>query len=234
QTRQKIGIASPLICPRVSIVDIDILSCMPPFLTARTGFDVMAHVTECFVSRKTNPITDSYCLKAMELVFNYLPRAYSNGNDLEAREAMALADTYGGWALVTSRPVLPHALSHPISAFYPEIEHGVALAALTPEVMRFNIKKGDEETVSKYCQIAKAGGIKVDSFKKKEALKSVKAIKELLKKIKLDITLKDLGVEKDKFEGMVESAFATMKGPIEANPVPVDREDILNLYSKSM
>jgi alcohol dehydrogenase class IV len=75
QTRQKIGIVSPLICPRVSIVDIDILSCMPPSLTARTGFDVMAHVTECFVSRKTNPITDSYCLKAMELVFNYLPRA---------------------------------------------------------------------------------------------------------------------------------------------------------------
>jgi alcohol dehydrogenase class IV len=107
---------------------------------------------------------------------------------LEAREAMALADTYGGWALVTSRPVLPHALSHPINAFYPEIDHGVALAALTPEVMRFNIEKGDEETVSKYCQIAKAGGIKVDSF----------------------------------------------KGPIEANPVAVTGEDILNLYSKSM
>ena len=144
---------------------------MSPSLTAQTGFDVMAHVAECFVSRKSNPITDFYCLKAMELVFNYLPRAYNNGNDLEAREVMALADTYAGWALVTSRPVLPHALSHPVSAFYPEIAHGVSLAALTPEIMRFNIERGNKETVNKYCQIAKTGGIKINFFNREEALK---------------------------------------------------------------
>ena len=234
QKKQKIGILSPFICPKVSIVDVDILSCMSPSLTTQTGFDTMTHVMESFVSRLANPITDSYCLKAMELVFNYLPRAYSNGDDTEAREFMALADTYGGWALNTSRIVLPHALSHPISAFYPEIAHGVALAALTPEIMRFNIEKGNEETVSKYCQIAKAGGIKVNSFTKEEALKSVEVIEELLKKIKLNVTLKGLGVKKDKIEGMTESAFTAMKGPIEANPVPVSREDILNLYSRSM
>lgn len=225
---------SPFICPKVSIVDIDILSCMPPSLTAQTGFDVMTHVMECFLSRKGNPITDFYCLEATKLVFDYLPRAYTNGGDLEAREAMALADTFAGWALVTSRPVLPHALSHPVSAFYPEVRHGVALAALTPEVMRFNIEKGDGETIGKYCQIAKSGGIKVDFFNKKEALKSVEMIKELLKKIKLNIALKDLGVKEDKFEAMVESAFTSMKGPIEANPVPVTKQDLLNLYAKSM
>ena len=234
ENNQKTGILSPLIFPKVSIVDLDVVSKMPPPLTARTGFDVMAHVMECFVSRKANPITDLYCLKAMELVSRYLLQAYRDGKNLPAREAMALADTSGGWALTTSRPVLPHALSHPVSAYYPEIDHGVALAALTPEIMRFNIQKGDEETVNKYCLAAKAMGKGVGSFNKKEALKSVEAIEQLLEKIELNIGLKDLDVEEEKFEGMTESAFATMTGPIEANPVWVTKEDILELYRRTM
>ncbi len=82
---------------------------------------------------------------------------------------MALADTFAGWALVTSRPALPHALSHPVSAFYPEIGHGSALSALTPEVMPSNIERGDEQIVSKHCQIAKMGGEKIAPYNKKEA-----------------------------------------------------------------
>jgi len=234
KTREKIGIMSRFICPRLSIVDIDILSCMPPSLTAKTGFDALTHVMECFVSKRANPITDFTCLKAMKLIFNYLPRAYNKGDDMEAREAMALADTFAGWALITSRPILPHALSHPVSAFYPEIDHGVALGSLTPRIMRFNIERGDEGTVSKYCEIARMGGEKVVSCSKKEALKSVKAVQELLEKIELNVTLKDLAVKEDSFEDMIESAFTTMKGPMEANPVSVTREDILNLYRKSM
>lgn len=234
KTREKTGIMSSFICPKLSMVDIDILSCMPPSLTAKTGFDALTHVMECFVSKKANPITDFTCLKAMKLIFDYLPPGYNRGDDMEAREAMALADTFAGWALVTSRPILPHALSHPVSAFYPEIDHGSALSALTLEIMRFNIERGDQQTVSKYCEIAKMGGEKVASCSKKEALKSVKTVEELLEKIELNVTLKDLGVKEDSVEDMVESAFTTMKGPIEVNPVPLTREDILNLYSKSM
>lgn len=234
QTREKIGILSPFICPKVSIVDSDILSSMSPSLTSRTGFDVMAHLTECFVSRRSNPITDIYCLKGMELVLKYLPEAFNDGSNLEARENMAIADTLAGWALVTSRPVLPHALSHPVSAFYPAVSHGEALAALTCESIRFNIENGGDETVKKYCQIAQVAGKKINSFTRKEALKSVEVIEDLLEKINLNITLKDLGVEEDEFEDMVKSVFSTMKGPIEANPVTLSRDDILNLYKKSM
>jgi len=234
KTREKMGILSPFICPKVSIVDIDIISCMPPSLTSKTGFDVMAHLTECLVSRRSNPITDFYCLKGVELVFEYLPRAYRNGEDLEARENMAIADTLAGWALVTSRPCLPHAMSHPVSAFYPEVDHGEALAALTCECMRFNIERGDEETVRKYCEIARIGGKNINSFTKEEALKSIDVIKELLEKIDLNVRLRDFGVKEEDFEGMVRSAFSTMRGPIEANPVDVSDRDIIELYKKSM
>jgi len=234
EAKEKTGIMSSYICPKLSIVDLDILLPLPPSLTAQTGFDVMAHVLECFTSRQANPITDLYCFKAMEIVFQYLPRAYKNGDDMEAREFMALADTYAGWALNTSRPILPHALSHPVSAFYPEIAHGAALAALTPEIMRFNIEKGDEVTVKKYCQIAKAAGREVISFNKDDALRSVDAVRELLDSIDLNVGLKSLGVREESLEGMVKSTLSSMTGPIGANPVPVDKEDILNLYKKSM
>jgi len=167
-------------------------------------------------------------------VFEYLPRAYRNGEDLEARENMAIADTLAGWALVTSRPCLPHAMSHPVSAFYPEVDHGEALAALTCECMRFNIERGDEETVRKYCEIARIGGKNINSFTKEEALKSIDVIKELLEKIDLNVRLRDFGVKEEDFEGMVRSAFSTMRGPIEANPVDVSDRDIIELYKKSM
>jgi len=233
-TKQKIGVVSPFSYPKVSIVDIDILSCMPPSLTAQTGFDAMTHIIEAFVSKKVDPVTELFCIRGMGLIFQYLPKAYENGSNMEAREAMALADTYAGWALTTTQTVLPHALSHPISAFYPNIAHGVALAAVTPEIMRFNIEKGDEVAVKKYCQIAEAAGEKIKDCSKKEALRSVKAIEDLLKEIDLYISLEELGVKEDKFEGMVESAFSSLKGLIEANPASATREDVLGLYKESM
>jgi len=234
RTKEKTGIMSPFLYPRLSIVDINLLAYMPSSLTAKTGFDALAHVMESFVSKKSNPVTDFFCLKAMELIFHYLPRVYDDGNNMEAREKMALADTLAGWSITTSRPVLPHALSHPISAFYPKIDHGIALAALTPQIMRFNIERGDEEVLKKYCQVANVAGEDICQTNKKYALKSVTVVQKLLKRIELDNTLEALGVEKNSLQNMVENAFKTMKGTIEANPVPVSRNDALRLYNESM
>ncbi len=234
ESKEKTGIMSPFIYPRLSLADLDILCSMPHSLTARTGFDVLAHVMECFVSKESNSLAGLHCLKAMQLVFNYLPQAYNQGNNIRAREAMALADILAGWALTTSRVVLPHALSHAVSAFYPKAEHGLALAALTPQIMRFNIDGGDEEVMEKHCEIAKMAGESVVSSTKKEAFKSVGAVERLLKKLELNVTIRDLGVEEENLEGMVESSFAAMNGPIEANPVSVTRKEILDLFKRGM
>ncbi len=234
KTREKTGIMSPFIYPRLSLTDLDILCSMPPSLTARTGFDVLSHAMECFVSKESNSLTELHCLKAMQLVFHYLPQAYNEGNNIKAREAMALADILAGWALTTSRVILPHALSHAVSAFYPKAEHGLVLAALTPQIMRFNIDRGDEEVIEKHCEIAKMAGERIISSIKKEAFKGVDAVERLLKKLKLNVTLQNLGVDEKELEGMVESSFAAMKGPIEANPVSVTRKEILHLFKYGM
>jgi len=234
KTKEKTGIKSSFMYPRLSLTDLDILCSMPPSLTARTGFDVLSHVMECFVSKESNSLAGLHCLKAMQIVFHYLPQAYNEENNIKAREAMALADILAGWALTTSRVILPHALSHAVSAFYPKAEHGLVLAALTPQIMRFNIDRGDVEVIEKHCEIAKMAGERIISSTKKEAFKSVDAVERLLKKLELNVTLQNLGVDEKDLEGIVESSLTAMKGPIEANPVSVTRKEILCLFRGAM
>ena len=234
KSKEKTGIKSPFMYPRLSLADLDILCSMPPSLTARTGFDVLSHVMECFVSKESNSLAGLHCLKAMQIVFHYLPQAYNEENNIKAREAMALADILAGWALTTSRVILPHALSHAVSAFYPKAEHGLVLAALTPQIMRFNIDRGDVEVIEKHCEIAKMAGERIISSTKKEAFKSVDAVERLLKKLELNVTLQNLGVDEKDLEGIVESSLTAMKGPIEANPVSVTRKEILCLFRGAM
>jgi alcohol dehydrogenase class IV len=171
ETSGKPGFGSEYMYPWASIVDLDIIKNMPPELTAHTGFDTLAHVLEAFVSRKGNPIGDSYCLKAIELVSSYLPVVYREGDDMEARFNMALADTYAGGAINVASAALPHAMSHPISGHYPNIDHGVALAAISSAAMEFNIDNGDKKTVHKYCQIAKTTGKSARGYTREEAKK---------------------------------------------------------------
>jgi len=234
ETSEKPGFASEYMYPRLSIVDLNIVKTMPPELTARTGFDTLAHVLEAFISRKSNPITDLYCLKAIELVTKYLPLAYQRQDDMEARYSMALADTYGGWAITAATAALPHAMSHPISGYYPDIDHGVALAAISATIMEFNIENGDQKTIQKYCQIAKAMGKQVKEYSKKEAKKSIEALKELCDKIGLTVSLGKLGVDRNKIPEMTKGVFRTMRRGVENNPVPVTESDVESLYNKSL
>jgi len=232
-TCEKPVIASDFIFPRVSIVDIEIVSNMPPFVTATTGFDALTHALESLVCRQSTPISDLYCLEAIKLISHYLPLVYVEGNNKEGRERMALADTYAGWADNTADAVLPHALSHPITGHYPQVAHGASLAAITPLIMRFNIEKGDRQIVEKYCLAAEKMGKSISSpYNKAKALKSVEAMEELLDKIKLNKSLQELGTEKDKLSVMAEDAFRTMGDCIKANPREVSIEEVVRLYEE--
>jgi len=233
ETREKAGIGDNIIFPSLSIVDIRILSKMPPLLTANVGFDVLAHALEALVSSQRSPITDAYALQAIELVYNYLPRACEDGSNLSVREKMALADTLAGFALAVADTVLPHALSHPISGHFPEISHGAALAILTPIIMRFNIERGNQEVITRYCWIANKMGRKVTPpYTKEKALKSVEAIQELIVRTGVKRSLDELGAKKELIPAMVKDARRTMGGDIERNPVQPSDEDLRDIYER--
>jgi len=233
ETNQKPGFSSNYIFPKVSIVDLDIVSRMSPELTANTGMDVLAHSMESFAYRGYHPMTDIFALRAIELVANNLPKAYSKP-DTESRANMAVADTFAGLSIALSGCVLPHAMAHSISGHYPEIAHGLALAIVSPSIMKFNIMKADRETTKRYILIAKTMRKKVSKITKKEALKSVTALEELLKKIGLDKKLSDIGVEKEKIEVMARDAFICMKDCIDYNPTSVKKSDVIKIYQSAM
>jgi len=235
KTKQKQGFGSPFLFPKISIIDIEILSKMSPRLTAIVGFDALTHAIESFFSAHSNPISELYSLEAIRLIFRNLPQAYENGDDQQARKEMALADTYAGWADTTTSDILPHAMAHPVSGHHPRVAHGVSLAALFPAIMRFNLEGADKCTIEKYCKVTRAAtgkSIFDNKTGKEEASKSVDLIEKLLKTIKLNVSLKDLDVERTKFKLMAEDAIKTMPEAIQANPRKVSEEDIVALYEQ--
>lgn len=136
ETRQKPGMGGVL--PALAIIDPELPATMPEELTLTTGFDVFCHAVEAYTSSLASPFSDMYAQKALRLVGEFLPRAYRDGGDLEARAGMALADTCAGIAICNAGVTAAHVIAHVIGGHYPDISHGDALASIYREIMVFN------------------------------------------------------------------------------------------------
>ena len=140
-TDQDTGVKWPLadyeLMPNMAIVDTDNMMSQPKGLTCASGIDVMTHAIEAYVSIMASDYTDSLALKAIKLVFDYLPRAYKNGNDVEARDHMANASCMAGMAFANAFLGVNHSLAHKLGAFH-HIPHGIANALVLTDVMKYN------------------------------------------------------------------------------------------------
>ncbi len=146
ETKEKIGFASiPHTFPVLAIVDPELMTSVPPRLTAFQGFDAFFHAAEGYISQAANPISDSFALKSIALIAKYLPKAVQNGKDIEARSQVALANTLSGMVLSTSRLTSQHSLAHALSAFHPEIAHGEALILVSQAYFSFFYEKNPKK-----------------------------------------------------------------------------------------
>ena len=140
-TDRETGIKWPLadyeLMPNMAIVDTDNMMSAPKGLTCASGIDVMTHAIEAYVSVMASDYTDSLALKAIKLVFDYLPRAYRDGNDVEARDHMANASCMAGMAFANAFLGLNHSMAHKLGAFH-HLPHGIANALVLTDVMRYN------------------------------------------------------------------------------------------------
>ncbi|HHU48478.1 MAG: iron-containing alcohol dehydrogenase [Caldicoprobacterales bacterium] len=230
ETDQKPGMGSDFIYPRVGIVDPELMLSMPKEITAATGFDVLAHSIEAYTSKIASPMSDIYAEEAIRLVGRYLRKAVTEGNDLEARSAMAYADTLAGFAMSLAINTICHGLSHAVGGISGTV-HGETLAAMTPHTMRFSMNQ-DPEKYKKIGLLLRDETCEqvISEFTPEDAIQEVE---KLIKDIGLDIPLSKQGVEEADLERIADAAFEYMSGAFDLDLRTPTREDIINILRAS-
>ncbi|CEG25737.1 bifunctional acetaldehyde-CoA/alcohol dehydrogenase [Bacillus sp. B-jedd] len=211
EANTKYPLADYELTPDVAIVDPQFVMTVPKHITADTGMDVLTHAIEAYVSCMANDFTDGLAMKAIQLVFEYLPRAYRNGNDEEAREKVHNASTIAGMAFANAFLGINHSLAHKLGAEF-HIAHGRANAILMPHVIRYNATKPKKFTAfpkyshfvadKRYAEIARVLGLPAKTTE--EGVESlIQAIINLAKELDIPMTIEANGIEKEQFESKI-------------------------------
>ncbi len=226
------GIKYPLadfnITPDVAIVDPELAETMPAKLTAHTGMDALTHAIEAYVSTLNGPFTDPLALKAIEMVFDYLPSSY-NGNT-EAREHMHYAQCLAGMAFSNALLGIVHSLAHKTGAAFStgHIPHGCANAIYLPYVIKYNSKNA----MHRYAEIARYVGLQGNSDKALTDSLCAK-IDEFNVKLGIPKTLKDFGINEEEFLEKVDTiaANAVADACTGSNPRPITPAEMSKLLN---
>jgi alcohol dehydrogenase class IV len=159
QHRVKVSLRSPLMLPRVALIDPELTYALPPSVTAATGMDALAQLIEPFVCLRANPMTDMLCREGMTRAARSLRRAYDDGRDGAAREDMALASVFGGMALANAGLGAVHGFAAPIGGMF-AAPHGAVCARLLPLVWRANTQALQQRepanpVLERYAEVAR-------------------------------------------------------------------------------
>jgi len=223
----KIGIVSEKMMADRVILDPLMTVNLPPAITASTGMDALAHAIECYISHKANPFSDSFALKAIQLIYRSLRKAYHDGYDLEARHDMLLGATFGGICIATSSTTAVHALAYPLGGKY-RIAHGLSNAILLPHVMKFNLDCCEE----KFRDIAVAMGVDVAGLSAKIAAeRMIDNLYALIEDLNIQCNLREKGITDNDVDQMVEAALKVTR-LLANNPKPMTAADIRQIYQK--
>lgn len=226
---EKMLCMGPAFLPTAAIIDYELTLSMPARLTADTGIDAMTHAMEAYVSRQSNGFSDGLCRTAISSIGKNLRRAYVDGTDRQAREAMMLAATQAGIAFSNSSVALVHGMSRPIGAHF-HVAHGLSNAMLFPAVTRFSITTAAE---SRYADCARLLGCASAADEDgKAAQKLVEELERLCQDLAVP-TPEALGIDETAWEAkipmMVEQAIAS--GSPNNNPRVPTPDDVAAIYT---
>ncbi|GAB3669884.1 iron-containing alcohol dehydrogenase [Halopiger thermotolerans] len=213
----------PYLGAEISLVDPALTETLPPRQTAATGFDAFSHALENHVSSARPPIVEPLTKHVMGLVSEHLPAAYEDG-EMEAREQMmfgshvaGICENFAGFGAI-------HSLAETTGGMYPEIPHGEAIAAYTPAVMRYNL----EAVPGRYAEVAEAMDVDVSGLSDAEAAReAVAAVEDLIDRVDLPSSLRELGVAEDDLPTIAEKSLDTIE--IHDNPRDADADDLLEV-----
>jgi alcohol dehydrogenase class IV len=205
---RKLGLGTTEDMPDIAILDPVMVVDMPPQITGDTGMDVICHAIEGYTSTWGTSMTLGPGLIATRRAFEYLPKAYKNGNDLEARKEMMYAATLGGMSFGNSMAGLGHSTGHALGALF-HIPHGRAVGLFLPYTMEYLIN-GSDDTLAKYAEMARY--CRVASGSDKECANALVArVRTLAKEVGQPLSVRDCGINKAKYDesipGLIERAL---------------------------
>ncbi len=242
------GIKYPLVddelLPDTAILDPELVVSAPPRITADTGFDVITHALEAYISTAANDYSDALAEKSLQLAFEYLPRAYADGKDIEARDKMHTASCLAGMAFNAVSLGVNHGIAHQLGAKF-HIPHGRANAMLLPHVMRYNADlsanfgaKTETKASVRLARVARmiglSGGGKLPLDTNSLVLALCKHLFYMLKMTGTPLTLAEAGVSRESYEAVKPAIIeAALKDACTAtNPRKMTPEGVEEILSK--
>jgi len=229
--RVKVSLRHAFLLPALALIDPQQTMSVPAYITASTGMDAFTQVVEPYVTKITNPVVDMFCRQAIPLAARNLPTAYSNGDDVEARENMSYVSLLGGLSLANAKLGAVHGFAGPIGGMF-DAPHGLVCAALLPAVMRVNAnileQSGENrQKVTRFKEIARL----VTGNEGAAILDGVNWITNLAHSMEVP-GLAQFGITEDDFPGIIEKArrSSSMKG----NPVDLSDFDMKPILSMSL
>lgn len=224
---EKKGVISPYLVPDAAYIDPLLTVGVPPTVTAFTGIDAFTHCLEAFINRFAHPLTDRLALDGMQLIFKNLKKAYDNGNDLEARAAVALGSVYGGMCLGPVNTAAVHALAYPLGSKY-KVAHGLSNAVMLPYVLEFNLPAATE----RFALLAMNLGVEANGGNEELAAAAIVAVRNWIESMGISLRLSTLNIPENSLEEIAASALKVQR-LLRNNVREVGFDDALAIYKKA-
>lgn len=229
ETNEKIGFGGcDSLFPKVAVVDPELMKSVPEKFTAYQGFDALFHSVECYIAAPANLMSDMYALTAIENIGKYLARAAMDGNDMEAREHVAFANTLSGVVMTISACTSEHSMEHAMSAYHHELPHGAGLIMISKAYFTHFIEK--HACDERFIRMAQALGMK-DA---KEPMDFILALTKLQEECGVaELKMSDYGIVPEEFMTLAKNARDTMGGLFMCDRVPLSDEECAAIFEKS-
>lgn len=228
-TNEKIGVGGfPGMFATYGIVDPELMKTVPPKFTAYQGFDALFHSLEGYISNRHNLMGDMVQRAAIENIGKYLARAVNDGNDMEAREHVAFANTMSGYSMDVTACTSEHSMEHAMSAYHGNLPHGAGLIMISKEYFTYWINRHvcDDRFVDMAKFLGKTDATKPEDF--------ITALVDLQKACGVDdLKMSDYGIQKDELMTMAKNARATMGALFACDPAETTDEDICGIYERA-
>lgn len=225
----KMLLKGKVLIPDIAVIDPQFTMTAPPKITAATGLDALCHATEAYTSRKAQTLSDTFALSAVKRIFRYLPEAFKDGSNVEARVQMSVAALEAGIAFNNASVTIIHGMSRPIGALF-HVAHGISNAMLMKECLTFALPGAYD----KFADLARAINVADDKDSDEVAAeKYLKAVEMLTKTLEIP-SLEAYGIDKQAFFDVIDKmAFDAMASGSPQNTMrDVTEDDVKEIYKK--